>query len=101
MSESIVILSFYQFSEVALTQKLLDGLSHLSFALDGQVKCRPKKQAIIKVSHRVVAEGTVCVCVGGGGGGGGGEQRPSGMTGISAISLISIILLFLIKPSRI
>ena len=73
MSESIVILSFYQFSEVALTQKLLDGLSHLSFALDGQVKCRPKKQAIIKVSHRVVAEGTVCVCVGGGGGGRGAK----------------------------
>ena len=67
-------------------------LSHLSFAQDGQVKCRPKKKVIIKVSHSVVAEGTVCVCVcGGGGGGGGGErgvQRPSGMTGISAISLI-------------
>ena len=38
---------------------------------------------IIKVSHSVVAEGTVCVCVGGG-----GVQRPSGMTGISSISLI-------------
>ena len=57
-------------------------LSHLSFAQDGQVKCRPKKKVIIKVSHSVVAEGTVCV------GGGGGVQRPSGMTGISAISLI-------------
>ena len=48
----------------------------------GKVKCRPKKKVIIKVSHSVVAEGTVCVCVGGGGG---GVQRPSGMTGISAI----------------
>ena len=43
-------------------------LSHLSFAQGGQVKCRPKKKVIIKVSHSVVAEGTVCVCVGGGGG---------------------------------
>ena len=60
-------------------------LSHLSFAQGGQVKCRPKKKVIIKVSHNVVAEGTVCVCVGGGGF---GVQRPSGMTGISAISLI-------------
>ena len=42
-------------------------LSHLSFAQGGQVKCRPKKKVIIKVSHSVVAEGTVCVCVGGGG----------------------------------
>ena len=41
-------------------------LSHLSFAQDGQVKCRPKKKVIIKVSHSVVAEGTVCVCWGGG-----------------------------------
>ena len=41
-------------------------LSHLSFA-QGQVKCLPKKKVIIKVSHSVVAEGTVCVCVGGGG----------------------------------
>ena len=64
-------------------------LSHLSFAQGGQVKCPPKKKVIIKVSHSVVAEGTVCV-------GGGGVQRPSGMTGISAISLI---LSFLIKPS--
>ena len=54
-------------------------LSHLSIAQDGQVKCRPKKKVIIKVSHSVVAEGTVCVW-------GGGMQRPSGMTGISAIS---------------
>ena len=54
-------------------------LSHLSIAQDGQVKCRPKKKIIIKVSHSVVAEGTVCVC-------GGGVQRPLGMTGISAIS---------------
>ena len=43
-------------------------LSHLSFAQGGQVKCRPKKKVIIKVSHSVVAEGTVCVCVCGGGG---------------------------------
>ena len=34
-------------------------LSHLSIAQDGQVKCRPKKKVIIKVSHSVVAEGTV------------------------------------------
>ena len=34
-----------------------------------------EKEVIIKVSHSVVAEGTVCVC-----GGGGGVQRPSGMT---------------------
>ena len=46
-------------------------LSHLSFAQDGQVKCRPKKKVIIKVSHSVVAEGTVCV---GGGGGCKGRQ---------------------------
>ena len=63
-------------------------LSHLSFAQGGQVKCLPKRKVIIKVSHSVVAEGTVCVCVCGGGGGGGVVQRPSGMTGISAISLI-------------
>ena len=55
-------------------------LFHLSFAQGEQVKCRPKKRVIIKVSHSAVAEGTV-VCVGGGG----GVQRPSGMTGISAI----------------
>ena len=42
-------------------------LSHLSFAQDGQEKCQPKKKVIIKVSHSVVAEGTVYVCVGGGG----------------------------------
>ena len=59
-------------------------LSHLSLAQGGQVKCRPKKKIIIKVSHSVVAEGTVCVFVLEGGG---GVQRPSGMTGISAISL--------------
>ena len=41
-------------------------LSHLSFAQGGQVKCRPKKRVIIKVSHSVVAEGTVFVCGGGG-----------------------------------
>ena len=43
-------------------------LSHLSFTQGGQVKCLPKKKFIIKVSHSVVAEGTVCVVVGGGGG---------------------------------
>ena len=64
-------------------------LFHLSFAQGEQVKCRPKKRVIIKVSHSAVAEGTV-VCVWGGGGGrergkGEGVQRPSGMTGISAI----------------
>ena len=76
MSESIVILSSYQFNAVALTQKAFGWasmipLSHLSFAQGGQVKCRPKKNVIIKVSHSVVAEGTVCVWGGGGGGGGG------------------------------
>ena len=62
-------------------------LFHLSFAQGEQVKCRPKKRVIIKVSHSAVAEGTVvCVCVWGGGGGEGeGVERPSGMTGISAI----------------
>ena len=45
-------------------------LSHLSFAQGGQVKCRPKKKVIIKVSHSVVAEGTVCE----GGEGGGGRR---------------------------
>ena len=55
-------------------------LSHLSFAQGGQVKCLPKKKVIIKVSHSVVAEGTVCVWW--------GVQRPSGMTGIFTISLI-------------
>ena len=57
-------------------------LFHLSFAQGEQVKCRPKKRVIIKVSHIALAEGTV-VC--GGGGEGEGVQRPSGMTGISAI----------------
>ena len=41
-------------------------LFHLSFAQGEQVKCRPKKMVIIKVSHSAVAEGTV-VCVWGGG----------------------------------
>ena len=59
-------------------------LSHLSFTQGGQVKWRPKKKVIIKVSHSVVAEGTVCVW----GGAGGGVQKPPGMTGISAITLI-------------
>ena len=91
MSEIIVILSSYQFFYCSRVDAKAFGwasmipLSHLSFAQGGQVKCLPKKKVIIKVSHNVVAEGTVCVC---GGGGGGGVQRPSGMTGISAISLI-------------
>ena len=34
-------------------------LSHLSFAQGRQVKCLPKKKVIIKVSHSVVAKGTV------------------------------------------
>ena len=59
-------------------------LFHLSFVQGEQVKCRPKKRVIIKVSHSAVAEGTV-VCVWGGGGRGEGVQRPSGMTGIFAI----------------
>ena len=44
-------------------------LSLLSFAQGGQVKCLPKKKVMIKVSHSVVTEGTMCVCWGGGGGG--------------------------------
>ena len=89
MSESIVILSSYQFFYCSRVDAKAFGwasmipLSHLSFAQGGQVKCLPKKKVIIKVSHSVVAEGQgVC------GGGGGGVQRPSGMTGIIAISLI-------------
>ena len=49
-------------------------LSHLSFAQGRLVKCRPKKKVIIKVSHSVVAEGTVCVCREGRGGGCKGRQ---------------------------
>ena len=49
-----------------------DSLFHLSFAQGGQVKFLPKKKVIIKVSHRVVAQGTVCVCVCVGGGEGEG-----------------------------
>ena len=45
----------------------MSPLSHLSFAQGGQEKCRPKKKVIIKVSHRVVAEGTLCVWGGGDG----------------------------------
>ena len=52
-------------------------LFHLSFAQGEQVKCRPKKRVIIKVSHSAVAEGTV-VCVWGGGGGGGGGKGCKG-----------------------
>ena len=47
-------------------------LFHLSFAQGGQVKCRPKKRVIIKVSRSAVAEGTV-VCVWGEGGGRGAK----------------------------
>ena len=59
-------------------------LSHLSFAPGEQVKCRPKKKVIIKVSHSVVAEGTVCVCVWGGGGGGGAKAVRDGCKGRQA-----------------
>ena len=91
MSESIVILSSYTVYCSRVDAKTFGWasmipLSHLSFAQGGQVKCLPKKKVIIKVSHSVVAEGTVCVC--GRGGGGVGVQRSSGMTRISAISLI-------------
>ena len=55
-------------------------LFHLSFAQGEQVKCRPKKRVIIKVSHSAVAEGTV-VCVRGGGGGG---ERGEGCKGHQA-----------------
>ena len=69
MNESIVILSSYQFTAVALTQKLLNGFHDSLVPL---VVCagwaRPKKKVIIKVSHSVVAKGTVCVWGGGGGG---------------------------------
>ena len=56
-------------------------LFHLSFAQGEQVKCRPKKRVIIKVSHSAVAEGTV-VCVCGGGGGGGREEGGRGAKAI-------------------
>ena len=65
-----VILSSYQFFYCSRVDAKAFGwasmipLSH--FAQGGQVKCLPKKQVIIKVSHSVVAEGTVC---------GGGEGR--------------------------
>ena len=36
-------------------------LSHLSFVKCEQIKFRPKKKFKIKVSHSVVAVGTVCV----------------------------------------
>ena len=45
-----------------------DSLVPLVSAQGGLVKCPPKKKAIIKVSHSVVAEGTVCVLGGGGSG---------------------------------
>ena len=71
MSESIVILSSYtvycsRVDAKAFGWSSMIPLSHLSFAQGGQVNCRPKKRVIIKVSHSVVAEGTVCVCGGGG-----------------------------------
>ena len=89
MSESIVILSTVYCSRVdakAFGRASMIPLPYLSFAQGEQVKCRPKKRVIIKVSHSVVAEGTVFVCVWGGGRG--GAKAVSGMTGISAISLI-------------
>ena len=51
-----------------------DSLVPLVFAQGGLVKCPPKKKAIIKVSHSVVAEGTVCVLGGGSGEGCKGRQ---------------------------
>ena len=80
MSESIVILSSYtvycsRVDAKAFGWASMIPLSHLSFAQGGQVKCLPKKKVIIKVSHSVVAEGTVCVCVWWAGGGRGGEGR--------------------------
>ena len=39
-------------------------LFHLSFAQGGQVKCRPKKRVIIKVSHSAVEPGRVAQSVG-------------------------------------
>ena len=41
-------------------------LCHLSFVLYEQVKFRPKTKVKMKLSHSVVAVGTVCVCGGGG-----------------------------------
>ena len=72
MRESIVILSSYKVYCSRVDAKAFGWasmipLSHLSFAQDGQVKCQPNKKVIIMVSHSVVAEGTVCVCVWGGG----------------------------------
>ena len=49
----------------------MSPLSQLSFVQCEQVKFRPKKMVKIKVSHSVVAVGTV---------GWGRGQRPSGMT---------------------
>ena len=70
MSESIVILSSYtdcsRVDAKAFGWASMIPLSHLSFAQGGQVKCRPKKKVIIKVSHSIMAEGTVCVLGGGG-----------------------------------
>ena len=55
-------------------------LSHLSFVQCEQIKFRPKKKVKIKVSHGVVAVGTVCVWREGGGGGGGGGAGASSVT---------------------
>ena len=71
MSESIVILSSLsvycsRVDAKAFGWASMISLSHLSFAQVGQVKCRPKKRVITKVSHSVVAE-RKCACVGGGG----------------------------------
>ena len=65
MSESIVILSSYTVYCSRVDAKTFGWasmipLSQLSFAQGGQVMCLPKKKVIIKVSHSVVAEGTVC-----------------------------------------
>ena len=78
MSEIIVILSSYavycsRVDAKAFGWASMIPLSHLPFVQGGQVKGRPKKKVIIKVSHSVVAEGTVCVCVCVGGGGRGAK----------------------------
>ena len=67
-------------------------LSHLSFAQGGQVKGLPKKKVIVKVSHSVVAEGTVCVW------GVGGER---GAKAVRHDRNFCNFLPFQIKPSRI
>ena len=52
-------------------------MSHL-FVQCEQIKFRPMKNVIMKVSHSVVAEGIVAEGEGGGGGGGGGGGAGAG-----------------------